>query len=272
MQPAISMAGLSVRGGSARTVTRSLPEEAAIAMVYQGTTQAVLMATPADLEDFAVGFSLSERIVERADEIEGLEVVPRQEGIELQMWLTPERAEHLGLRRRFMAGPVGCGLCGIDSLDQALRPLPAVTHDGPRLDAEDVDRAVAALAERQPLHDRTHAAHAAAYYRPGEGIVMSREDVGRHNALDKLIGGLARSGQCVSDGAVVLTSRVSVELVQKCAVAGIPMIIAVSAPTAHAVRLADGSGITLVGLARRGGFEVFTRPERLAGGDESHVA
>ena len=170
-QPARSHPVLSIRVGVIRTISRELPEETAIAMVYEGSTQAVMMASPADLGDFAVGFSLSERIVDRPGEIESLEVAAHQNGIELRMWLSKGRSGALTRRRRFVAGPVGCGLCGIDSLDEALRPLPSVTARSPVLTTADVEAAAAALANWQPLHDRTRAVHAAAFYRPGEGIL-----------------------------------------------------------------------------------------------------
>ncbi len=272
MRPAVSVAGLSLSAGVVRETARSLPEETAVAMVYNGSTQAVMMASPSDLADFAIGFSLSERIVERPDEIESLEIVTQKAGVELRMWLGGDRSAALARRRRFMAGPVGCGLCGIDSLEEALRPIPPVATAGPRLTPADVEAAVGALAAWQPLHDRTRAVHAAALYRPGDGVVAAREDVGRHNALDKLVGALAIDGVDASGSAIVLTSRVSVEMVQKSAVAGAAVIIAVSAPTAHAVRLAEDAGITLIGLARAGGFEIFSRAGRICDGGRSDVA
>jgi len=158
---------------------------------------------------------------------------------------------------------VGCGLCGIDSLEQAARPLPVVRGAGLRLTLDEVATAGDALRARQPLHDRTHAAHAAGFLVPGRGIVAVREDVGRHNALDKLIGALARDGTNPSTGAFVLTSRLSVELVQKCAMAGCAGLIAVSAPTAQAVDLASGAGITVAAFARGGGFDLYAHPHRI---------
>lgn len=263
MRPvAASVAALAVAGGVGRAITRALPEETAVAMVYNGSTQAVMMATPADLEAFGIGFSLTERIVAAASEVESLEVVAQPAGIELRMWLAEGRASALAERRRFMAGPIGCGLCGIDSLDEAMRPVPAVGA-GARLAAGEVEAAVGALRAWQPLQDQTRAVHAAAFFRPGEGIVAAFEDVGRHNALDKLVGALALGGIDAGQGAVVLTSRISIDMVQKAAVAGAGVIVAVSAPTAHAVRLADAAGMTLVGLARESGFEVFTHPGRV---------
>lgn len=262
VEPIVRVPGLAVRGGFARPLSRALPEEAAVAMVYGGSTQAVLMATPRDLEAFGVGFSLSEGIVARAEEIENLEVVEQRQGIEVRMWLAGDRAEALAGRRRFMAGPVGCGLCGLDSIDAALRPAARV-GGGLRLASGEVAAAVAALRAFQPLHDETRAVHAAGFWRPGQGFVAAFEDVGRHNALDKLVGALALRGEDAGAGAVVLTSRISIDMVQKAAAAGAPVVVAVSAPTAHAVRLAEEAGMTLVGLAREDGFNVFTHPGRI---------
>lgn len=263
--------GLRVSDGAAGPVHRAVPEEVPVALVYNGSTQAVMMATPRDLEDFALGFSLSEEIVTAASQIETCEILPHRIGIEARMWLVPERAGALARRRRRMSGPVGCGLCGIDSLDEALRPLPRVGA-GPRMTRAEVTGAVDALAAMQPLHDRTRAVHAAGFYLPGRGISDTREDVGRHNALDKLIGALAGQGQNAAEGAVVITSRVSVEMVQKCAIAGATVLIAVSAPTSLAVRQAEDAGITLVARVRGGDFEVFTHPERINHGVPRHVA
>ncbi|WP_282028382.1 formate dehydrogenase accessory sulfurtransferase FdhD [Paracoccus marcusii] len=252
-----------VRAASRADVTRTLPEETAVAMVYGGSTQAVMMATPADLEDFAVGFSLTEGIVTDPAQIERLEVLAHPRGIEAQMWIADDRTDALAARRRFMAGPVGCGLCGIDSLEEAVRELPDLSGAGPVLDASQIARATDDLRRWQPLHDRTRAVHAAGFMIPGRGIVLAREDVGRHNALDKLIGAMARQGMDAGQGAFVLTSRVSVEMVQKCVLAGGAVLIAVSAPTAHALRLAQGAGITLAAFARGEGFDLFSHPERL---------
>lgn len=241
---------------------RELPEEMPIAMVFDGSSQAVMMATPRDLEDFARGFALSEGIVQSGAEVEGFEIVELAEGMELRHWLAPGTREALSARRRAMAGPVGCGLCGIDSLAEAMRPLPEVAART-RLTMREVLAATDQLSALQPLHDSTHAVHAAGFLVPGQGVVLVREDVGRHNALDKLIGALSRQGIDPASGALVMTSRVSMELVQKCALAGCGLLIAVSAPTALAVRLADQAGITLVALARRGGAEIFTHAARL---------
>ena len=250
--------------------SRVLPEETPVAIVYNGTTQAVMMATPADLVDFAVGFSLSEHIVTTAADLGQIDIMEHADGIEAQIWLPEHLESALSHRRRAMTGPVGCGLCGIDSLAEALRPIAPLPMSNLTLTAQDCILALDELRDWQPLHDETRAVHAAGFYIPGRGIVMAREDVGRHNALDKLIGAMARAGLDGATGAVTLTSRVSVEMVQKCAVAGSPILIAVSSPTAHAVRLATGANITVVSLARAAAH-VFSHPFRIAEAPQ-HVA
>ena len=239
-----------------------MPEETAVALTYNRTTHAVMMATPADLEDFAAGFSLAEGIIDRAADIEELDIVPAALGVELRMWIAPERMGALERRKRHSAGPTGCGLCGMDSLADAMRRPPAVGA-GPVFTAAQIAAAVASLDPAQTLNHATHAVHAAGFWRGA--LLLLREDVGRHNALDKLTGALLRRGEDPADGALVMTSRVSVELVQKAAVAGIAVLVAVSAPTALAIRVAEAAGITLVGIARRDGFEVFTHHRRVAG-------
>ncbi|MEI6800949.1 MAG: formate dehydrogenase accessory sulfurtransferase FdhD [Pseudomonadota bacterium] len=241
--------------------SRVLPEEVAVALSFNGSTQAVMMATPADLEDFAYGFAMTEGLAQPA-EILSVEVVDTVKGIDVQIWVTPQAEARLAKRRRTMAGPVGCGLCGIDSLDEAMRELPAVTVDFPMTPAQ-VRAAIAALPDAQPLHDATRAVHAAGFW--NGALLAVREDVGRHNALDKLVGCMARAGTQPM-GAVVLTSRVSIDMVQKVAALGAPVLIAVSAPTARAVSMAQAAGITLIALARPDRFEVFTHDSRLSGG------
>ena len=276
MRAVASIKGLSLRQGTAHDASRTLPEEWAVALVYNGSTRAVMMATPADLHDFAVGFSLTEGIAS-PDQIADLEVVEHALGSEVQMWVGTDRAEALAARARASVGPVGCGLCGIDSLEQALRPLPGLPPSTLTLTQADIDAATNGLRAGQPLHDQTRAMHAAGFYVPGQGLTHVREDVGRHNALDKLIGALARDGVDRSTGAMVITSRVSVDMVQKTVVAGCPALIAASAPTAHAVRLAQDANLTLIALARGDGADVFAGSARIktapkGNGESTHVA
>jgi len=241
---------------------RAIPEETATALTYNGGSYAVMMATPQDLEDFAVGFSLTEGIIGEPGEIDSLDVLPQDDGVELRMWLCRTEAERLADRRRHIAGPTGCGLCGIDSIAEAMKPA-AIVAPGGSFTAEQIMSAMQALSPRQSLNNATRAVHAAAFWTPGQGIVALREDVGRHNALDKVAGALARQGTDAASGMVLLTSRVSVEMVQKTAVIGAPLIVSVSAPTALAVRMATAAGITLVAIARADGFEVFSHDHRL---------
>lgn len=266
-KPAISVDGVSVGAQGARAVSRSLPEEWPVALVYDGTTQAVMMCSPQDLADFAQGFSRTEGFIESAADVLEFELVDHEVGSEARFWLVPARAGAVAKRRRAMAGPVGCGLCGIDSLEEAVRVLPRVAKSGPVFSRADVVAAGVELRAHQPLHDLTHAVHAAGFVRPAEGLLMVREDVGRHNALDKLIGALCAAGVDPATGAFVMTSRLSVELVQKAAMVGCPVIMAVSAPTAHAVRLAEGAGITLVAFARGQGFDLYAHADRIDVGE-----
>ena len=251
------------RNGSVNDGSRLIPEETAIALTYNGGTYAVMMGTPKDLRDFAIGFSLSEGVVQSPEDISSLDIIHLDDGIELRMWLAPAKAELINERRRHIAGPTGCGICGIDSIAEAVRPA-AVVPRGRSFAPAEIMTAMASIAPLQAINIETRAVHAAAFWTPGRGIVALREDVGRHNALDKLAGALAQSNVSANEGMVLLTSRVSVEMVQKAAAMGAPLISAVSAPTALAVRMAERSGITLVAIARADGFEVFTHPERIA--------
>ena len=244
---------------------RQLPEETPIALVHDASTTAVMMGTPADLEDFAVGFTLTEGLATGLNDIREVEIVDTDLGIEARVWLAAGAGAALIARRRRLAGPTGCGLCGIDSLGQAVRAIPRVGC-GLRMKPQDISNALAALAPAQALGAATRAVHAAAWWRPEDGLAAVREDVGRHNALDKLVGALTRREVAAGDGPLLLTSRVSVEMVQKAAVLGAQIVAAVSAPTALAVRVADAAGMTLAAVARADGFEVFTHPERFASG------
>jgi FdhD protein len=242
---------------------RTLPEETAVALTYNGTTHAVMMATPLDLEDYAVGFSLAEGQIERPEQIDSIETLEFDEGIELRLRLDAEQSERFRDRRRRITGPTGCGLCGIESLAEAVAPTRRVNGTDAFAPAT-ILAAQASAFQAQKLHAETAAVHGAAYWTAEEGLVAIREDVGRHNALDKLIGALARAGRRVEGGMLILTSRVSVEMVQKAAVMGVPLLVAASAPTALAVRMAEEAGITVVAIVRNAGFEVFTHPHRVA--------
>jgi len=221
-----------------------------------------MMATPQNLEDFAVGFSVTEGLAASPADIRQLDIVEHAAGIELRMWLSEPHAAALNERRRHLAGPTGCGLCGIESLDEAVRTPPRV-RQGDTFTPAEIMRALEALAPRQEINRQTRAVHAAAFWQPGAGLLAVREDVGRHNALDKLVGALTRDRVPGHSGMVLLTSRVSVEMVQKTAAVGVPLLVAVSAPTALALRTAETAGITLVAVARGDGFEIFTHPQRI---------
>lgn len=253
---------LKATGDGLAAHERDVPVEMPVALVYDGSTYAVMMASPTDLEDFAAGFSLSEGIIEASEEIESLDIVEHDNGIELRMWLAKGRGIDLASRRRRIAGPTGCGLCGVESLDAVVTDFPPIETDI-QLSIADIQRAIASLPPAQALNRQTHAVHGAGFWTRERGLVAIAEDVGRHNALDKLIGRLRRTDIDASRGIIVLTSRVSVEMVQKAATARAPIIVAVSAPTGLALRTAELAGITLVAVARKDGFEIFTHPERI---------
>jgi FdhD protein len=261
-EPVCRVVSLKVSEAGAQETARVIPEEMAIALVYDGSTYAVMMATPGDLEDFAAGFSLTEGLIESIEEIAELEIVEHEAGIELRMWLTPATGRSLSARRRRLAGPTGCGLCGVESLDAAA-PQPKRVATGGKATPDDIRRAVAALMPAQTLNAATRAVHGAGFWTADGGLIVLREDVGRHNALDKLVGALSRASVDPAGGILVLTSRVSVEMVQKAASLGAPIVVAVSAPTALALRTAEAAGITLVAVARPDAFEVFTHPHRI---------
>jgi FdhD protein len=241
---------------------RAIPEETALALTYNGSTYVVMMGSPQDLRDFAVGFSLSEGIIQSEGEIESLDIVDLGSGLELRIWLEQSKADRLRERRRYLTGPTGCGLCGVESIAEALRPT-AIVGASRQFSPQQIMSAMQGVPLLQQINIETHGVHAAAFWTPERGIVSLREDVGRHNALDKLAGALARGNVAAGDGMVLLTSRVSIEMVQKVAVIGVPVMVALSAPMALAVRAAEAAGITLAAVARADGFEVFTHPHRI---------
>ncbi|MGG6894132.1 MULTISPECIES: formate dehydrogenase accessory sulfurtransferase FdhD [Rhizobium] len=260
------------RNGLVHSGFRIVPEEVPIAFSYGGSSHAVMMGTPADIEDFAVGFSLTEGIITDIDQIAAVEPIEDEQGIDVQIALVDDAADALRLRRRHMAGPVGCGLCGIESIEQAVRKVPDVSKVTFSLTQKDIVRAIALLNDAQPLHRETRAVHGAGFYIPSEGLLAVREDVGRHNALDKLCGAVIRSGHKGAEGVVAVTSRLSVEMVQKAAILGSSVLVAISAPTALAIRTAEEAGMTLVALVRGDDFEIFTHPHRIIPGSIADVA
>lgn len=240
----------------------TVAEEVPVALAYNGIAHAVMLATPQDVEDFAVGFSLSECIVEQAGEIYDIEVIERDNGIEVQIEVAAACAFALKERRRTLAGRTGCGLCGAESLAQVAAKNLHVESSAV-LSAGALSRAQSQLLGMQQLFQLTGAVHAAAWCGFEGTLEFLREDVGRHNALDKLIGARARARQSFADGFVLLTSRASYEMVQKAAVAGIAVVAAVSAPTGMAVRMAEDAGVTLIGFARGDRHSIYSHPERI---------
>lgn len=244
-----------------------IAEEVPVAMRYNGTAFAVMMATPCDLEDFALGFSLSEGLVARPQQVLSIDVQPQLEGIELKM-IVAEDAPGAALdpaNGRLLPGRGGCGLCGTRQLEDVLRPLPPI-RDRRSYPPLALQRALAALAQHQPMNAASGSTHAAAWADASGRIGWVREDVGRHNALDKLIGALHHNEHGSEGGLLVISSRASYEMVSKAARAGASVLAAVSAPTALAIDLARSAGLCLVGFAREGGFNVYTHPERLQAG------
>jgi len=252
-----------LEGGTAHDQDEAVAEEAAIALVYNGEPHVVMMATPTALEDFALGFSLSEGIVANADEVDAVRLTALEAGFQLELRIPEHRHRALLERPRGLEGRSSCGLCGVRSIDTALRPPPHVGA-GTRISAQAIAAALRELQDHQPLNACTGAIHAAAWASADGRLVLAREDVGRHNALDKLIGAMAQAGIRGQDGFVVLTSRASYEMVLKSARAGIPVMTAISAPTSLAIDLADEAGITLIGFARDTRCTVYTRPARVA--------
>ncbi len=240
-----------------------IAEEVPVALVYEGLSHAVMLATPQDLEDFATGFSLSEGIVSSARELYEVEVVDHPVGNEVRMRVPGERFIALRERRRAMAGRTGCGLCGVESLDQVIRHPAARVSAGGVVAAGALLRAQSELEAMQHLFHLTGAVHGAAWCALDGAVELVREDVGRHNALDKLIGAVAQQGGSFDNGFVLMTSRASYEIVQKAAAVGIAVVAAVSAPTGMAVRMAQAAGVTLIGFARGERHSVYSHPQRI---------
>lgn len=237
-------------------------EEVPIVLVYNGISHVVMLATPTNLEDFALGFSMTEGIIQNPQEFLSVRVYQRANGIEVQVKIPDERFQCLSDKGRNLTGRTGCGLCGASTLKQAIRQPPPV-RSSVSVTAAQLIAALADLRHKQSLNQLTGAIHAAAWVEPERGIVDVREDVGRHNALDKLLGLLCRTGRDVNSGFVIVTSRASYEMVQKTAFMGIGLLVAISAPTGLAIRLAEQAGVTLVGFARDDKHVVYSHGQHL---------
>ncbi|MHB1231363.1 MAG: formate dehydrogenase accessory sulfurtransferase FdhD [Burkholderiales bacterium] len=250
------------RDGQVENVRTWVAEEVPVALVYNGISHAVMLASPRDLENFALGFSLSEMILHDRAELHDLEVVPRHAGIEVRMTIASARFNDLKQRRRNLTGRTGCGICGVESLEQAIR-RPAPVEPGVTITARMLHAAFKKMNGLQHLQSKTGAAHAAGWATPDSGIAFVQEDIGRHNALDKLIGAVARQDIRLQSGFAIVTSRASYEMVQKAATVGISLLAAISAPTGLAIRLAEETGLTLIGFTRNHSHVVYANPRRL---------
>ncbi len=240
-------------------------EEMPVAIVYNGIPHVVMMATPADLEDFALGFSLTEELIQSPADLERMEIVRYSRGVEIQATVAARCAAVISERTRRLTGRTGCGICGADGVDAVLKQIHPVTGDAP-VTVSAIQAALDALSANQPLNAASGAVHAAGWARGDGTLELMREDVGRHNALDKLVGAAVTAGVDPRSGFVVVTSRASFEMVQKATVLGAPLLAAISGPTGLAVRVAEQAGLTLVGFARRGRVTVYTHPQRVVGG------
>jgi FdhD protein len=233
-----------------------------VALTYNRLSHVVMMATPADLEDFALGFSLTEGIIGGKDDLLSTRVLPRDGGIEVAMTITEPWFDRLSTQRRNLTGRTGCGLCGAERIEQALR-YPEPVGDHVRVSHAALQKALLDMQSHQPLQAATGATHGAAWCSLAGNVLTLREDVGRHNALDKLIGALAREGFDPQKGFVLVSSRASYEMVFKAATAGMEVLLAVSAPTTLAIEFAERCGLTLVGFARPGRHNVYTFGQRI---------
>jgi FdhD protein len=250
------------RAGDVELATDYVAEERPVALHYYRLPYVVMLATPRDLEDLGVGFTLSEGIVDAADEIRGVELIRNGDALAVHLNITGERLSNILRRQRNLTGRTGCGLCGVESVEEAIRH-PAPVREGVRVTRAEIHAELAKLHSQQALNLQTGSVHAAAWALPSKGIQLVREDVGRHNALDKVIGALARAGTDLSLGYLIITSRASYEMVQKAATVGVSLVVAVSAPTALAIDLATQTGVTLIGFARADRHVVYAHPQRL---------
>jgi len=251
--------------GSVEAVSRDVPAETAVGLAYDSAPYVVVMASPADVEDLAVGFTVTERVAPFAA-IERVSVSTQPEGLLADVLLTRSAGVELAVaRRRTLESRSSCGLCGVETLREAVRPIAAV-GEGPKVTRAAIQRALAALEVGQALGARTRATHAAAWADAEGAVRLVREDVGRHNALDKLVGAALRAGLDPAQAFILITSRCSYEMVEKAAAAGVSILVAISAPTALAIAQAEKAGLTLVALARADGHTVFAGGHRVVPG------
>lgn len=240
-----------------------LANEVPVALQYNGISHAVLLATPTFLEDLAVGFSFTEGIIRQASDIYDIQIEHDERGYSLNIEIASACLNQLKQRRRQLAGRTGCGLCGLESLNEVRRELPTVPAPNQAYTSQAIFNALDQLRDQQPLHQITGATHAAGWTNHNGDILVVREDVGRHNALDKLIGHLLRQHIALDTGMVVVSSRASFEMVQKTATLGIAILIAVSAPTSYAIQVAEELGLLLVAFGREKQFSAYSHPEFL---------
>lgn len=265
MKPASARQAIRFEAGQWTHVERQIPEETPLAITCNGRAFAAVLATPADLEDLAYGFALTEGVVDNPADISALSIHAVDEGHEARLIVPAARAEALQDRRRAFAARTSCSLCGLEHLDALLASAPNITSDTNQYAPEILIDAIASLPEAQQLNAQTRAVHAAGWINRAGALVAVREDIGRHNALDKLIGALIRNDLDISTGAICLTSRCSVEMVLKSARAGAPVIAAASSPTELAVRAAEAAGVTLAAALRGDGFDVYAHAQRIKG-------
>jgi FdhD protein len=249
-------------GGAISTATDFVAEERPVGLLYHGIPHVVMLASPADLEDLAVGFTLSEGIVPSRSDIRSVELVAKDDSLNVDIQISADSFSALLRRRRNLTGRTGCGLCGVETVEEAVRN-PAPVGVGVRVSSKELHAALESLQSRQTVNSVTGSVHAAAWGLPGEGIQLVREDVGRHNALDKVIGALVRAQIDASEGYFIITSRASFEMVQKTAMVGVSFVAAVSAPTALAIDVANTANVTLVGFARADRHVIYSHPHRM---------
>ncbi|HZS61941.1 MAG TPA: formate dehydrogenase accessory sulfurtransferase FdhD [Gemmatimonadaceae bacterium] len=263
-KPARTREFLRLDGDTAEEGSADVAEEVPVAIAYNNRPHVVMMATPADYDDFAIGFTLTEEIVPSVDQIQSVTVVPYNQGVEIQLAIPQPLADALAERGRQLVGRTGCGLCGVQTITDALRPPRTVAPPKQPIAPDALWNAEAALWDHQTLNQATAAVHAAAWATADGKLVVVREDVGRHNALDKVVGALARQKIEPANGFIIMTSRASYELIQKASVAGVPLLAAVSRPSGLAIRLAESAGIALVGLLRGKSANVYTHREHIS--------